>query len=196
MLIPILTLAESEFGDEIPNIAELEKAFNDQAFEAIRKLEISEKIMPKKTVEINIRNYRHAVPDDYYGFVDTEDGGFCVYKSLYGTSSNPWCEVQEGGMIVTSERECTIDFTYWAIPTDERGMCLVTEEFQCDLAVKAFLRHKHTRARFLAGEVAEGRYEAMKREWEVQQGLTKGKGKMPTPGQYMRVVRVYKMGGR
>lgn len=189
-------IATDEFEGEIDNIGSKLKSYSVQAFDAMRLMRISEKIFDVKTVTLELKNGTAKLPDDFYKEADAADGSTCC-EFLEQTNNLGSCDTYfsfdiRKCLLKSNHKTGKILLSYYAIPTDEKGLPLITEENGLDIAIKKYLRYQYIQTKYYTGEVGMERLQVAERDWLKTMADVRGASKMPTPAAYRRIVRLYK----
>lgn len=190
----IQDIATDEFEGEIDNIASKLKSFSVQAFDAMRLMRISEKVFALKTVTLELKNGSAKLPDDFYkeaeGFLCSNAQPLEQINNL-GSCDTYFSFDIRTCLLKSNHKIGTIQLSYYAIPTDENGLPLITEENGIDIAIKKYLRYQQIQTRYYIGEVGIERLQIAQQDWLKVMADVRGAAKMPTPAGYRRIIRTY-----
>lgn len=196
-MITTLDLVTSELKNDVENIQVNLGDYGQQIFDCLRLMRISEKVFLEKSTVINIKKNYGKLPPDFYKERYLQDGTCCRRLEAATDISN--CDTHytfnTHSCSIESNYDGDLELFYYGIQVDDDGMPMVTEQHGIDIAVKAYIRFIHTKARYYAGEVGAERLQFAEIQWKEIAADVRGDAKMPTPQGYKRTVRIYKMRG-
>lgn len=190
MLRTLEDIINIEFGNEIDNIKSITPLMAQHAYDGLRLMQAYEKIFPTKTIALQIRKGTARLPIDFYK--ENLENGTCLcdtHNSGNAYLNSQVCfNVLEKKIDIKGFDDGEICLKYYALPSDENGLPLITDEYGIDIAISAYLRYINTKAKYFAGEVGIERMQVAKKGWEELRQTTRGMAKMPTRHAYTQIV--------
>lgn len=187
-------IANSEFEDEMPDIKSKLPMFSRQLFDGMRLMQVSEKLFDLVTIEVEFKNHMGRLPDNFYKEWNGEE------KLLHNRPVNEISafhpHIQNN--LVFDVKSCLVkcntlsegkaEFTYYAIPYDDDGFAAITEQHGLDIAMCAYLRYRHVRSQYYAGQVGLERKREAYLDFTTIAAAVRGDSKMPDPEKLFRII--------
>lgn len=141
----------------------------------------------QKQTDIVISNYRGTVPCDLVNVVTVTHSGVPLNYGLSThdySNQNPSRKSQlsytiEYPYINTYFKEGTLNMIYHAVPTDEEGYPLIPDRISLKEACFRYIVYKESFPKVLSGQMPEGLYRGLERDWQRYCGQARGDLNMP-----------------